>query len=51
MVAGKRKMKRRGLTRAAELCNAATGKIKKEKQYIHLAMGLHSEVEKAVKQK
>lgn len=56
MVAGKRKVKGRGLTGAADLCDAATGKIKKEKQYIGLAVGLHSEVEilqveKTVKQK
>lgn len=44
-VAGKRKVKGRGLTGAADLCNAATGKVKKETQYIGLTMGLHSEVE------
>lgn len=37
MVAGKRKVKGRGLTGAADLRNAATGKIKKETQYIGLA--------------
>lgn len=45
MVAGKRKVKGMVLTGAADLCNAATGKIKKEAQYIGLAMGLHSEAE------
>lgn len=45
VMAGKERVKGRGLIGAADPCNTAMGKIKKEGKYIGLAMELYSEVE------